>query len=922
MPGFRILPDLSTASASQQELRQFVGVANGQPFVGFGSTGPTGARGIDGSVAGIGHTGATGNSGQIGLMGPTGSLGIRGLQGSDGLQGLVGPTGQAGPTGQSIGLIGATGIQGPTGPAGSSSNIVPVTTDYLYLQMLSSPSFNTSENTLIFDQQKIQQGAITYNTSSGGINLAADKSYLFTLCLYTKSSPSAYAYLKDVSRFETLSTQLQSAAPVSQLNGGNPGTLSAIVKTTFARTVNVMIVLSSGGQVTGQADSFATHLTVIELGTSVGPIGATGSLGATGPSGGPIGPTGITGAMGVTGSQGVQGFQGVQGIQGTSGSTGIPGSTGLQGNSFTGITGMQGIQGAQGVQGFTGVSGAQGNTGATGAAGFTGPQGPTGIVNSGGVVTDYLYVKLANSQFISSNTVLRFDAIVNQQGSVSYNTSNGICTLAANKSYICTIYNYTIADAMSITIVDSDTQAVLSTNGQTLAANSGSGGGSPGTISAIVKTTNVAKNISVLVGSSSGRVRGDNDGIAAHMTIVEVGVSSGPIGATGSTGIQGIQGSTGTSSAAFIATDYISASLTSTLNLPTTFPVNIVYQTQLFQQGSINYNNSNGIFTLSAGKTYEFSIITVATLPSTTAYIQIALSDFNTNTILSPTAELNAPNSTYTNTGTGVLNFIYKPSTAQTVVVQIVAGNGSGNSLRGPGVNSNIAIKEIGASAGPIGPTGVVGATGFTGPIGSSTIGATGPTGNSGSAGVNGSIGPTGPSAGAFMDKLVIRPIFNNGITLVGDSDNEFPTVRYARYQTTFGGVQYTSGSFAANSNYLNTPNFITIPNAGLYDITARTNLSISNGGALTNYTYLMTVHHTNGPFTGQSSTTTLPSNSNSFRRQVYSFLIYYYTTAEQRFVVNLAANSTIQMSLQGVGPGDVTEVSPSGTELTILQIG
>ena len=77
---------------------------------------------------------------------------------------------------------------------------------------------------------------------------------------------------------------------------------------------------------------------------------------------GPQGATGASGLIGSTGPQGPQGFIGSTGPQGPQGATGS-GATGA-----SGVAGTNGATGASGVAGTNGATGASGLTGATGSA--------------------------------------------------------------------------------------------------------------------------------------------------------------------------------------------------------------------------------------------------------------------------------------------------------------------------------------------------------------------------------------------------------------------------------------------------------------------------------------------------------------------------------------------------------------------------
>ena len=121
----------------------------------------------------------------------------------------------------------------------------------------------------------------------------------------------------------------------------------------------------SSGSVDSNGDlTIVTNLDSINVGTVVGPQGATGATG-------PQGPTGATGSAGETIS---------------SGSVDSNGDLTIVTNLGTSINvgTVVGPQGATGATGAAGPQGPAGATGATGPAGATGPQGPTGATGPQG----------------------------------------------------------------------------------------------------------------------------------------------------------------------------------------------------------------------------------------------------------------------------------------------------------------------------------------------------------------------------------------------------------------------------------------------------------------------------------------------------------------------------------------------------------
>jgi hypothetical protein len=173
-----------------------------------------------------------------------------------------------------------------------------------------------------------------------------------------------------------------------------------------------------------------------------GPDGSTGYTGARGTTG-YTGPTGFTGAAGANGSQGVTGYTGYTGYTGDRGTIGYTGYTGIQG--ATGYTGYTGDRGTIGYTGYTGIEGATGYTGYTGDRGTIGYTGPTGYTGPG-VNASFMRGSRSTTQSINSiGTVIIFNQVDNSYSSdISLDTSTGIITLAANRTYrlIATVPTY------------------------------------------------------------------------------------------------------------------------------------------------------------------------------------------------------------------------------------------------------------------------------------------------------------------------------------------------------------------------------------------------------------------------------------------------------------------------------------------------
>jgi hypothetical protein len=117
--------------------------------------------------------------------------------------------------------------------------------------------------------------------------------------------------------------------------------------------------------------------------------------------------------------------------------------------------------------------------------------------------------------------------------------------------------------------------------------------------------------------------------------------------------------------------------------------------------GTIPYNTTTGVFTLTAGKTYRLTFKgEMNSFSNTTAgYESVAWVDAATNTALTPYGQARFVPSTATGTtfsGNPLADIIYSPTTNQTVKLRITAGTGTAV-LKA--ANQEVTVQELGYSA-------------------------------------------------------------------------------------------------------------------------------------------------------------------------------------------------------------------------------
>jgi hypothetical protein len=355
----------------------------------------------------------------------------------------------------------------------------------------------------------------------------------------------------------------------------------------------------------------------------------------------------IVGPQGATGL-GATGATGIAGVNGATGATGLRGSTGANGtNGATGATGIAGVNGATGATGIAGVNGA---TGATGTAGVNGATGATGLTGTTGA-TGPQGSTGATGPVAGSNTQVIFN---------DANAAGANANFTFNKS-----------------------TSVLTVTGNIIANNINAGNLLTANYSSAVLTTGAQPNIT-------------STGTLSSLTV------SGNINA-GNVIINGQLTTYGTVTPAYMVVGLVNS--ISGFSNGSTFILDTIV-------GNINsqvsYNSSNGVFTLTAGVTYDMSFTPsfITFSNTTTGFFCYDWVDATTNALLDTTGigtgtSISSQDTT-AQQDNATARVIYTPSTNQTVKLRVSNANGT-VTLRG-GIGTQAVIK-------PLNPTIAVQAT-------------------------------------------------------------------------------------------------------------------------------------------------------------------------------------------------------------------
>jgi hypothetical protein len=244
----------------------------------------------------------------------------------------------------------------------------------------------------------------------------------------------------------------------------------------------------------------------------------------------------IIGSIGSAGTSGVSGSSGTSGLSGSAGTSGTSGSAGTSGSS-----------GTSGVNGSSGTSGSNGTSGSTGTSGSAGTSGTSGI--SGYVDNDWLYFSPTTTTIPSTGNNFVLSGTVTSNGSVSYNDTNGIITLAANKTYklsasfaLANSINNAEAQYQWINVTASNT--LIGNTGAVIVVNSSASAAWQPSAEAIIVTTGTTQ---VALRSIFANSTGEFSTSQCFMMVNQINGWSGSSGTSGSAGTSGISGSAGTS---------------------------------------------------------------------------------------------------------------------------------------------------------------------------------------------------------------------------------------------------------------------------------------------------------------------------------------------------------------------------------------
>jgi hypothetical protein len=496
----------------------------------------------------------------------------------------------------------------------------------------------------------------------------------------------------------------------------------------------------------------------VNLAGAAGGNGSSGSAGSSGTSGakGTSGSSGATGSSGASGSSGTSGSSGSSGTSGSSGSSGTSASSGSSGSSGTsassGSSGTSGSSASSGTSGTAGTAGSSGSSASSGSSGTSGSSATSGTAGTAGTgfttVTNPGTNRMLIANGTSGNSAIAVSGVT-YDGS-TLNVVGGITSTGAG--------------SFSAVTVNGQPTTYGNVNGSYLFASNNADQSNVGNGTAVIFQSSNASNGSLIIKGSNTQVTLTAGNTYKMEAIIRRFQSSNTWGTfkwydvTNSTyvGVEAF-GETVTSPTSVastgIATYYVTPSVNTTYELRQTTvntitvssgyasyeitqvnptvaiqatatgtlntdylqvgritsnqsvsnaatPQDIVFNNTVVTNSGIPYSTSTGIFTLTAGKTYELEAqVTYITMAANTNYILFTWVDATANTSLDssgasvgtviPTTwggQVGTPNANYG----GLSKLIYTPSTNQTVKLRIISGLGSGSIMASQGTYAKI----------------------------------------------------------------------------------------------------------------------------------------------------------------------------------------------------------------------------------------
>jgi hypothetical protein len=211
------------------------------------------------------------------------------------------------------------------------------------------------------------------------------------------------------------------------------------------------------------------------------------------------------------------------------------------------VAGSSGTSGTSGSSGSNGTNGSSGTSGSNGSSGSNGTDGSSGT--SGYVDNDWLYFTPSTATIPSTGNNFILSGTTTSNGSVSYNQSTGIITLAANKTYKL---NASFALANNINNAETQYQWINVTTSNTLignlagviVVNSDATAAWQPLAEAIIVTTGTTQ---VALRSTFSNSTGGFSTSQCFMMVTQINGWSGTSGTSGSNGSSGTSGSNGSS---------------------------------------------------------------------------------------------------------------------------------------------------------------------------------------------------------------------------------------------------------------------------------------------------------------------------------------------------------------------------------------
>ena len=293
-----------------------------------------------------------------------------------------------------------------------------------------------------------------------------------------------------------------------------------------------------------------------------------------------------------------------------------------------------------------------------------------------GVAASYMQATMNNDQNITANNQ-KLNFTVNQvSNGQDIQVSNGQFTLKAGKTYRLqgTVKTGNGTNISDFQWYDNGLSTYIGSVGSTVSANNTSDTAGGGIVNAVfTPSVDTVVELRYKIGNGSKPTIDSN---GTNVFIQVIGGNAPVVGQT---------------------VDYLSVQRTGSEQSGVQSGTDLIFNTK--NSGNIAFNTTAGVASLSAGKTYRITVSTswLNFSNTTGGYVQFSVVDAISNNAISTAAEGTPVTQTGSTASSPIIDFIYTPSSNQTIKTRSLNSNGTANMRQSP--YSGMTITQLGTSA-------------------------------------------------------------------------------------------------------------------------------------------------------------------------------------------------------------------------------